>query len=320
MNAGYEHIILPAAFLLDFVLGDPERAPHPIRWMGSLIKTWENPFRRFPVAAIWSGSVFALVLVSGTWFITFIIVWAAHFVHPWFGLFMNIVLIYYTLSVKSLKTESLKVLNQLESGSLSEAKKQLSKIVGRDVTLLDETGVARAAVETVAENLVDGVISPLFYAALGGAPLAMAYKMINTLDSMIGYKNKRYKEFGRFAAGLDDAANFIPARLSVIVIACAAFFIRLSPYKTFQTALRDGRKHLSPNSGIPEAAFAGALEIQLGGANYYHGELVEKPYIGEPIRSIKRTDIKKAVELMSVSSVVWFCVCWLLGSHACFVC
>jgi adenosylcobinamide-phosphate synthase len=320
MSAGYEHIILPAAFLMDLVLGDPEGAPHPIRWMGNLIKTWEKPFRRFPVAAIWSGSVFALVLVSGTWFITFIIVWAADFVNPWFGLFMNIVLIYYTLSVKSLKTESLKVLNQLESGSLSEAKKQLAQIVGRDVTPLDESGVTRAAVETVAENLVDGVISPLFYAALGGAPLAMAYKMVNTLDSMIGYKNKRYKEFGRVAAQLDDAANFIPARLAVMVVACAAFFVRLSPYRTFRMALRDGRKHLSPNAGIPEAAFAGALEIQLGGANYYQGELVEKPYIGEPIRPVKRNDIKRAVELMSVSSVVWFCVCWLLGSHACFVC
>lgn len=313
MSIGYEHIILPAAFLLDLLLGDPKQAPHPIRWMGSLIKTWENPFRKFPVSPVWSGSIFALALITGTWFVTFAVIWVAHLVHPWVALFMNMVLIYYTLSIKSLKTESLKVLTQLESGSLSGAKKQLSQIVGRDVASLDESGVARAAVETVAENLVDGVIAPLFYAVLGGAPLAMAYKMVNTLDSMIGYKNKRYKEFGRAAAWLDDAANFIPARFSVMVVACAAFFVRLSPYKSFCMALRDGRKHLSPNSGIPEAAFAGALEIQLGGANYYQGELVEKPYIGEPIRSIKRTDIKKAVELMFVSSVVWFCICWLLG-------
>jgi adenosylcobinamide-phosphate synthase len=320
MSAGYEHIILPAAFLLDLVLGDPEWAPHPIRWMGSLIKTGEDPFRRFPVLPVWSGTIFALVLISGTWFVTFMIIWGAHLVHPWAALFMNIVLTYYTLSVKSLKTESLKVLTQLVSGSLSEAKKQLAQIVGRDVTPLDESGVTRAAVETVAENLVDGVISPLFYAALGGAPLAMAYKMVNTLDSMIGYKNRQYKEFGRVAARLDDAANFVPARLSVMVVACAAFFVRLSPYRTFQMALRDGRKHLSPNSGIPEAAFAGALEIQLGGANYYQGELIEKPYIGEPIRPVKRNDIKRAVELMLVSSVVWFCVCWLLCQYACFVC
>lgn len=319
MSTGYEQIILPAAFLLDLVLGDPKRAPHPIRWMGSLIKMWENPFRKFPVSPVWSGAIFALALITGTWFVTFAVIWVARLVDPWVALFMNIVLIYYTLSIKSLKTESLKVLTQLKSGSLSGAKKQLSQIVGRDVASLDESGVARAAVETVAENLVDGVIAPLFYAALGGAPLAMAYKMVNTLDSMIGYKNRRYEKFGRFAARLDDVANFIPARLSVIVVACAAFFIRLSPYKTFRMALRDGKKHLSPNSGISEAAFAGALEIQLGGANYYQGELVEKPYIGEPIRSIKRNDIKRAVGLMFVSSVVWMCVCWLFCRHACFV-
>lgn len=305
-------IILPAAFLLDFVLGDPLRAPHPVRWMGSLIRRLEKPFRRFPVSLVWSGCFLVLVLVVGTWLVAFMLVRGAWLVNPWIALFMQIVLIYYTISVKSLKTEALKIFEALRSGPLSEAKKQLSQIVGRDVASLDKDGVTRATVETVAENLVDGVISPLFYAVLGGAPLAQAYKMVNTLDSMIGYKNKQYREFGRCAARLDDAANFIPARIAMVLIAGAAFFVKLSPLRTLRTALRDGQKHLSPNSGIPEAAFAGALGIQLGGPNYYDSQLVEKPFIGEAVRPIEADDIKKGVRLMIVSSVMWLCICWLL--------
>jgi adenosylcobinamide-phosphate synthase len=183
-------------------------------------------------------------------------------------------------------------------------------IVGRDVESLDEAGVARAAVETVAENLVDGVISPLFFAVLGGGPLAMAYKMVNTLDSMIGHKSNQYISFGRFAARLDDAANFIPARVSAIVISFAAPLIKRPLIRTARTAIRDGRRHLSPNAGIPEAAFAGALGIRLGGPNFYGGRLVDKPDIGMATRPIEVEDIKSATSLMMVSTFLWFVLCW----------
>jgi adenosylcobinamide-phosphate synthase len=177
--------------------------------------------------------------------------------------------------------------------------------VGREVKDLSEDGVARAAVETVAENLVDGVISPLFFAAIGGAPLALAYKMINTLDSMVGYKNETYRLFGKTAARIDDVANFLPARLSVPVIALVAHLLAGRGKIAFKTAVREGRQHTSPNAGFSEAAFAGALGVRLGGPNFYHGKRVEKPYIGKVFDSAHKHHIKSACELMMLSAITW---------------
>lgn len=302
--------VLPAAFFLDLMIGDPVGLPHPIRWMGQWIASWEKRLRNTALSEAAAGSLLAISLVSGTWLICAVALRAAQSVHQGFALVLHLVLIYYALSAKSLKAEALKVYAAMQQRGLHEAREQLSKIVGRDVEPLDEAGVVRGTVETVAENLVDGVIAPLFYAALGGGPLAMAYKMVNTLDSMIGHRDKRYERFGRFAARLDDVANFIPARISAIVISIAAPLVRRSSMATIKTALRDGQKHLSPNAGIPEAAFAGALGIRLGGPNFYGGRLVEKPYIGQEAHPIRIEDIREATTLMIISAFIWLVVCW----------
>ena len=302
---------LPAAFVLDLLIGDPRSLPHPIRLMGTAIRSSEKRFRNGRFSDTIAGCLVAILLVLSTWFLCAAAVRGAHAMHPVSAHVLHTIFIFYALSAKSLKTEASKVFATLKGKDLREAKRQLSSIVGRDVAPLDETGVVRAVVETVSENLVDGVIAPLFYAVLGGGPLAMAYKMVNTLDSMIGHKNERYKRFGWFAARLDDTANLIPARMSAIVISFSALVLRLPFLRTIRTALKDGQKHLSPNAGIPEAAFAGALGIRLGGPNFYEGHLVEKPYIGQAIRSIAIEDINAATSLMMVSATVWLLVCWV---------
>jgi adenosylcobinamide-phosphate synthase len=184
-------------------------------------------------------------------------------------------------------------------------------IVGRDVTELSDTGVARAAVETVAENLVDGVISPLFFAAIGGGPLAMAYKMVNTLDSMVGYKSPRYWEFGRAAAKIDDAANFLPARLSVPFIALAAQLLARNGKRALFTAMKEGEKHASPNAGFPEAAFAGALGVWLGGPNTYGGQVINKPVIGYRFGPTRPDHIRKACHCMVMAAIFWMIAVWI---------
>ncbi len=302
--------VLPAAFVLDLLLGDPVNMPHPVRLMGRGITFGEEWLRKKPFSESTAGVLLATVFVFGTWLVCVAATETAHAVHPVLAQGVHVVLIYYALSAKSLKVEADKVLSALQGGGLGEAKKQVATIVGRDVAAMDEQGVLRATVETVAENLVDGFLAPLFFATLGGGPLAMAYKMVNTMDSMIGHKNSRYARFGRFAARLDDVLNFVPARLSTMVISFAAVLTKHPPLRTFFTALRDGRKHPSPNAGIPEAAFAGALGIKLGGPNIYGGHLVEKPYIGKETRPVEREDIRKASRLMLISAILWFLVCW----------
>jgi adenosylcobinamide-phosphate synthase len=303
-------IALPAAFLLDLILGDPRWLPHPIRWMGKWIEKWEPRFRQFPMDLSTSGALFALSLVFGTWFITWILLQISHLMHEPFYTGLQIILIYFCLSVRSLQTSAMDVYRALRSETLSDAKERLSLIVGRDVQSLDSKGVVRAAVETVAENLVDGVLSPLFFAAIGGAPLALAYKMVNTLDSMVGYKDEKYLQFGKCSARIDDIANFIPARLSVPVISLAAFFFKDRFEQTFMTAILDGEKHHSPNAGYPEAAFAGALGIRLGGPNTYQGRLVEKPYIGERFGECQVNHIWQACDLMVLSAFIFLIPCW----------
>jgi adenosylcobinamide-phosphate synthase len=302
--------IFPAAFAMDLLVGDPRRMPHPIRWMGKGISILENRFRHGLFSEAVAGALLALSLVAGTWLICAAVAKAGHAFHPAVGQVVHGTMVFFALSVRSLKTEALKVYAALQNGSLHEAKQHLSMIVGRDVDPLDAPGIVRATVETVAENLVDGVIAPLFFAALGGGPLAMAYKMVNTLDSMIGYQNDRYLRFGRFAARLDDVANFIPARLSAITVPFGSLLTGKSALATIEIIAKDGRKHLSSNAGIPEAAFAGALGVRLGGPSFYEGRLVEKPFIGTANRAVVPEDIKKATDLMIVSACLWFLICW----------
>ncbi len=295
---------LPIALVLDFVMGDPHWLPHPIRWMGTAIARCEPRFRRLIADPFWAGTALALVLIASATGATLLALKVAGLVHPTARTIVEIVLIYFALSARSLGTAALTVHAALRQPDLEAARCRLAMIVGRDVNSLSRAGIIRAAVETVAENLVDGFIAPLLYAAVGGAPLAMAYKMINTLDSMVGYKNKQYVLFGRAAARIDDAANYIPARLAVPLIAAAAHWIGSKGTAAFKTALLDGRHHTSPNAGYPEAAFAGALGLRLGGPNLYGRQLVAKPYIGRNRTPARRRHILKACQLMYVTALV----------------
>lgn len=298
-------ICILAAYFLDLIFGDPRTFPHPVKGIGWLIKKLEVPFRSIIVNERISGTFFAGTIIVSIWFVTFMLTQAAYFFNYYFGVVISIIIIYTSLSVKDLGVESLAVFDALKGGDIDKARILLSKIVGRDTAGLDEREITRAAVETVAENIVDGIISPLFYAFLGGAPLAMAYKAINTLDSMIGYKNKKYINFGWAAAKIDDMANFIPARLSVIFMVMASWIAGDDPIKAWNIAMRDGRKNPSPNSGLPEAAIAGAFGVRLGGVNYYNSIAVQKPQIGDDINPLDRSCIKKAVRIAYIASALF---------------
>jgi len=310
-------IILPAAYLLDQILGDPQFLPHPIRWMGKAIELSEPGFRKISKNLVVSGTFLAIFLILSAWGITFIIVVLAGKIHPILGIAIEIVLIYWCISVRSLWQSAMEVSRSLVDKRIDEAKEKVSLIVGRDVEKLTERGIVKATIETVAENLVDGVISPLFFAVIGGAPLAIAYKMVNTLDSMVGYKNEKYIHFGKAAARIDDIANFIPARLSVPIISLAAQIISQKGLNAFNTAVLEGKNHTSPNAGFPEASFAGSMGVKLGGPNYYHGKIVYKPYIGKLFGEADIKHIKKACDLMMLSSVLWLVIsCMITGfSH-----
>lgn len=289
------------AYLLDLILGDPKWLPHPVRWIGRYIAFLEKRLRRFAKspAAEKAAGVLVFIIVVGT-------------VFGLTGLFLRLVLnlsavvynlsavflAYTALSVKSLGQESSSVVRALKDISIDEARKRLSNIVGRDTQNLSKEEVCRAVVETVAENTSDGIIAPLFYLALGGPALALAYKAVNTLDSMVGYKNERYKDFGWFSARMDDIANFIPARLTSMLMAAACFILRFNWKNALKIIWRDARNHPSPNAGYPEAAVAGALGLQLGGINYYSGEAHSRPLIGDKNSELTIGTARDAVRIM----------------------
>ena len=302
--------ILPAAFALDIILGDPHGLPHPVRWMGKAVERLEPPFRKFGFNLSLSGALYATVLILGTWLLTFLVVETAHRVHPLLKTLLDIILIYYCLSIRSLEDAAMEVQQCLQHKQVQAARDKVSMIVGRDIRNYKEDGLARATVETVAENLVDGVTAPLFFAAIGGAPLALAYKMANTLDSMVGYNNQTYQQFGKASARIDDFLNYIPARLSVPIIALATQILSGFGERSLKTAVCEGANHASPNAGYPEAAFAGALALKLNGPNYYNGKLVDKPYIGVRFGRSAPGHIKKACDIMMLSSVLWLLVVW----------
>ena len=295
--------VILAAFILDFILGDPKILPHPVIYMGKAIDFFEGWFRKHFKQLMVSGFFFACCLILSTWLIAFVTIKLSIYIHPVFGNLVQVVLLFFCFSSISLEKAALSVFYALEENNIEKARKEVSYIVGRETEMLDQKGVIRASVETVAENFVDGFLSPLFFAMIGGVPLALAYKMVNTLDSMIGYKNDTYILFGRASARIDDAANFIPARISVVLIALSVGFLSFKRgVLALKTGFFQGSLHKSPNAGYPEAGFAGALKIRLGGPNIYHGVLVEKPYIGKEFKDPEKRNIKQACDLMMFSS------------------
>ena len=296
--------ILVAAFLLDGFLGDPRKLPHPVVGMGNAIAFFEPRFRRKMKNPLTAGIFFALFLVGAVYLLAWVSIRWAGWIHPHAGTGVQTALLFFCFSVKGLKDAAMAVAAPLSSGDLATARESVGKIVGRETQHLDPAGVTRAAVETVAENLVDGFLAPLFWAVVLGVPGALAYKMINTLDSMVGYRNDRYLLFGRASARLDDAANFIPARLSVLIIAVAAAGLPgMSGAGALRVGMSEGRRHKSPNAGFPEAAFAGALNIRLGGPSIYHGKQVDKPFIGSAFDDPDLSMVHQACRLMQASSM-----------------
>ena len=300
-------------FLLDLLLGDPRWLPHPIRAIGALIAGLEKVLRKiFPKnrSGQLAGGVALVILVlvlSGGF--TLLVLWLCGKVGLWLRFLAETVLCFQLLATRSLKGESMKVYKALKAGDLEGARYAVSMIVGRDTQCLDEVGVARAAVETVAENASDGVIAPLIFLAIGGAPLGMVYKAVNTMDSMVGYKNDQYLWFGRCAAKLDDVVNFIPARLAGLLMCLGAGFSGFDAPNALRIFRRDRKNHKSPNSAHTEAAAAGALHIQLGGSNYYFGKLVEKPTIGDADHPVEPLDIVRVNRLMYATAFLALVLC-----------
>jgi adenosylcobinamide-phosphate synthase len=307
--------ILITAIILDLLLGDPRWLPHPVVGMGKLISAGEKVLRRL-IRNERTGGVLLLVSVVGaTSLITYFLLKGANAASPYLGGALAVALAWTCLAARSLHGESKLVANRLIAGDLEGARLYLSRIVGRDTDNLNEPEIWRALVETVAENTSDGIVAPLFYLMIGGPVLGLAYKAVNTLDSMVGYKNERYHRFGWASARFDDLANWLPARLTGLLMAVAAPFVGLSPAGAFTMMARDGGNHSSPNSGIPEAATAGALGVRLGGTNRYFGQPVEKPTIGDSLQDLSRESYQGAIRLMYGSTALmlftWGVFLWL---------
>lgn len=296
-------IEITIGFVLDLIIGDPNNPFHPIRGIGFISKKLENIFRpMFKKNLKAAGFIVWICTILLTFGIVYEVVNISNKINPYFGIVLEGVLIYFCISAKGLVTEGLKVIKFLIDDDIEGARKQLSYIVGRDTGSLSREGIIKAVVETIAENMADGIIAPLFYAGIFGAPLCFAYKAVNTLDSMFGYKNDEYMEFGYFPAKLDDVFNYIPARITGQLIIIASLILRYNYKNSAMIYDRDKYNHTSPNSAHPEAAMAGALGVQLGGANYYFGKLVIKPSIGDEIKEIEINDVYKTIKVLYLSS------------------
>ena len=301
-------VALVMGYILDLIFGDPYWMPHPVRFIGNLISILEKVIRRFisktKRGEYIGGIILTAIVVSISMVIPLIIILIAKTINKYLALIVESFMCYQILATKSLKVESMKVYDELAKNDLPSARKAVSMIVGRDTKDLTFSGVAKAAVETVAENTSDGIIAPMIFIAIGGAPMGFFYKAINTLDSMVGYKNERYINFGRFAAKLDDVVNYLPARISAYQMILSSFFLRYDYKNAFKIYKRDRYNHASPNSAQTESVCAGALDVQLAGNAYYFGKLYEKPTIGDDIREINYDDIKKANRLLYCTSII----------------
>ena len=301
-------VALVMGYILDLIFGDPYWMPHPVRFIGNLISILEKVIRRFMPKTkrgeYIGGIILTVMVVSISMVIPLVIILMAKSINTYLALTVETFMCYQILATKSLKVESMKVYDELAKNDLPSARKAVSMIVGRDTKDLTFSGVAKAAVETVAENTSDGIIAPMIFIAIGGAPMGFFYKAINTMDSMVGYKNEKYMNFGRCAAKLDDVVNYLPARISAYEMILSSFFLRYDYKNAFKIYKRDRYNHASPNSAQTESVCAGALDVQLAGNAYYFGKLYEKPTIGDNIREINYDDIKKANRLLYCTSFI----------------
>lgn len=294
------------AYVMDLILGDPYWFPHPVRFIGKLIESLEKLLYRFSCKKL-TGGILAILTIGITFLVSYYI--------AKLSIYLEIFFLYTTLATKSLADEGFRVCRILVEGDMEKAKKELSYLVSRDTGNMDVTQITRSVLETISENTVDGVIAPMFFAFLGSffsvegvslaLPFAMGYKAINTLDSMVGYKNERYMDFGMISAKIDDVANFIPARIAGgFIIPIGAFILRMDYKRAWKVFFRDRLNHSSPNSGNSEAAFAGALGVQFGGKTSYFGKVYDKPTIGDKLKHFGIPDVKKGIRLLYVSSWV----------------
>lgn len=298
-------IPLLAGFALDFIFGDPYNLPHPVRSIGALISALEIKMRKlFPTRERLGGTLLAIAVLMITTAFAAVILFVFYYINKWLGIAAEAVMCYYLLAAKCLKKESMKVYSAIAENDILKARNAVSMIVGRDTENLDEKGIIKAAVETVAENASDGVTAPIFYIMLFGAAGGFFYKAANTMDSMIGYKNEKYLNFGRFAAKLDDFLNFIPSRITAVIMIFSAYILGFNGKNAYKIWRRDRFNHASPNSAQTEAVCAGALEIMLAGDAYYFGKLCKKKTIGDDIRAIENGDIICANRLMYCTSVI----------------
>nr|WP_295972857.1 adenosylcobinamide-phosphate synthase CbiB [uncultured Bacillus sp.] len=310
-----QHLLaITFAFMIDFFIGDPPAWPHPVKWMGTMIARLEKRLNTGTgQQRKWKGILMLLIVLSIVLSISWLIVFCAYRIHPIAGLALESILIAASIARKSLKDAAMEVYKPLKREDVNEARRKLSYIVGRDTEHLDEGEIVRGTVETVAENTSDGVTAPMFWALIGGAPLALLYRAINTCDSMVGYKNERFEHFGWASARMDDAVNWIPSRLTGIVMLLVNQPRRIKIKDAFRILFRDARRHPSPNSGWCEAAAAAILGVQLGGRNTYKGMISDRALMGEPLFPLKRHHILKMNSIL-LSTVVWFlALLWLGG-------
>ncbi|WNC17656.1 adenosylcobinamide-phosphate synthase CbiB [Brevibacillus brevis] len=312
-----EVLILAAAYLIDRVVGDPRSLPHPVVVIGWWIARLEAVIRAVVKREEHlkaAGILFPLLIVTGSYAVVWLVVWAAAWIHPVLAWLLSAWLISTTIATKGLADAGLEIAKHLAAGDFPAARRSLSMVVGRDTEHLDESEICRGAVETVAENIVDAIVSPLLYAAIGGAPLAMAYRAANTLDSMVGYKNEKYANLGWASARFDDVLNYIPARLTALLLVLASRLQGLDFRQSWRIVRRDAHLHPSPNSGLPEAAVAGALGVQLGGLNFYQGVPSDRARMGDRHRPLAAADILSTVRLMYLASLLCLAICLAIAA------
>lgn len=297
-------LIVSSSILLDLLIGDPRWLPHPVRLIGKLAKSLEVYFRRAISSLFWAGAFTSINVYVISFFMPFLLLKLLGRIHPILESILAVYVITTTIATRDLLDHSLAVYHALKEENIIEARKKVGMIVGRDTGDLSKLEVIRACIESVAESLVDGVTAPIFFAIFGGPSWAMLYRSINTLDSLFGYKNQEYEKFGKFPARIDDLANYIPARVTAPLVSLASAFLFYRPINSLKIFWRDGKKHPSPNSGLSEAAVAGALGVRLGGINYYNGIKNEKQYLGDPIETLTNIHILRANKLILLTTII----------------
>jgi adenosylcobinamide-phosphate synthase len=305
-------VLIPLAFLLDLLFGDPAWFPHPVRVIGWLAGQTEKLCRFLRLNLYFAGliTVFIVLGATGGVFLMLLNIFTAW--HTWLGVIFSLYILYASIAARDLAWHSMRVSKALCANNLPEARQRLAMIVGRDTRDLDAQAICRGAVESVAENIVDGITAPLFWAAIFGPLGAIIYKAVNTMDSMFGYKNERYAKFGMIAARLDDLANLIPARLTAVLIIIAAFILKYDAKAAWHIWRRDHNCHKSPNSAHSEAAVAGALGLQFGGPNKYFGQIVDKPYIGDDREKCQPSHIRSVVRIMYATTIFFVALAAIL--------